>query len=116
MLMTDLEITKKCAEALGYQCLPIGDGRYRATWDGTAVYMIAEAQGMTQRFDPLHDDAQAMELVKKLRLNVIASQFKGGHWVVNYRHFVDATSRDDLNRAICECVAILSSSDAEGRR
>ena len=46
--MTDLELTKLCAEAMGIEISPVrhGDGDFSL-------------------YDPLHDDAQAMALVKK---------------------------------------------------
>jgi predicted NAD/FAD-dependent oxidoreductase len=59
------------------------------------------------RYDPLHDDAQAMALVKRFRLNVTVSG--DTYWDVDNddgsgRRFADAMQHD-LNRAIVECVA-----------
>jgi len=54
-------------------------------------------------YDPLHDDAQAMALVKKLRLSV---EYQGVPSGFNW-HVMSAmvSSSADLNRAIVECVA-----------
>ena len=91
--MNDLEITKLCAEAL----LP-------NVW----------AHG---EWNPLHDDAQAMALVKEFRLNIgeywrstkFSSEVVGWQVEINSRPFQtlpDCTAKhSDLNRAICECVA-----------
>ena len=46
--LTDLEIVRLCAEAMGLTSWQSGEGRY----------------------DPLHDDAQAMELMKRLGLSI----------------------------------------------
>lgn len=89
----DLEVTKLCAEAIGN------------------VYTVDPDSG----YDPLHDDAQAMALVKKLRLRILPLVgFKVGDsgssgveaWKVfgAEDHFEEAFSVN-LNYAICECVA-----------
>ena len=60
-------------------------------------------------YDPLHDDAQAMALVKRFELDqrrIINGNSKA--WVVMLSDTVPARSsayNTDLNRAICECVA-----------
>ena len=53
-------------------------------------------------YDPLHDDAQAMALVKKFRLLV-----DGGNamWCVHGDTAGSGRIDDDLNRAIVGCVA-----------
>ena len=84
--MTDLEITKLCAEAMG------GEG-----------FAYDE---FGPKYDPLHDDAQAMALVKKFELSVeFSDEFHtNSDWAVCRGTTIQAYSRD-LNRAICECVA-----------
>ncbi len=61
-------------------------------------------------YDPLTNDAQAMALVKKLRLELY---YEWGHpddpWCVCVYHADELeenhfTSDVDINRAICECV------------
>src|SRR5690348_14421110 len=62
--MTDLEITRLCAEAMGYLVefapteLPIG------------IAMKGGGQASEDLYDPLHDDAQAMALVKKVPMTI----------------------------------------------
>ena len=57
--MTDLEITRLCAEAMG-----LG-------WqdDRTDGGITAQEGTYNYKYDPLHDDAQAMALVKKMRFD-----------------------------------------------
>ena len=93
--MTDLEITRLCAEAMG--CA------WKQTQDGVFVDSFTE-------YDPLHDDAQAMAMVKKLNICVWGTE--SGWWRVvgNWRAMSGALQEPDaagkdLNRAICECVA-----------
>ena len=78
--MTDLGITKLCAEAIG--------------WELSCGGVI---------FDPLYNDLHAMALVKKFMLDCWFDPGRGS-WKAQYS--VEAQSEnDDLNRAICECVA-----------
>lgn len=114
--LTDLEVTRLCAEASevwkeAHKWFP--------TWTLDATFSgIREANGQIylvpnnpmrqdpQLYDPLHDDAQAFQLVKKCRLDISA-----GHgdfadlWCV--RHFTTNAASDgnDLLRCICLCVA-----------
>ena len=120
--MTDIEITKLCAEAMGWKhlgavgILPLpgenkGDYANRADklnlpwcysnqndwWvdpEGRRVCGPCE-----MNLDPLHDDAQAMALVKKFRPNIYHQ--KGSWWVR------DSCPASDLNRSICEWVALM---------
>ena len=85
--MTDLEITRLCAEAMGYEYS-----------DGSGTICVSKAG--VGNYDPLHDDAQAMALVKKFRLEVQDC----GKWFVSEHQNADAFE-DDLNRAICLTVA-----------
>ena len=105
--MTDLEITKLCAEAMG---LPWPKGKlYGATPNACKVLIKEGSEDGDRRdtyYDPLHDDAQAMALVKKLQLS-IAEPRAGCGWGV-YRHDAlrqQTSEHADLNRAICLCVA-----------
>jgi hypothetical protein len=54
-------------------------------------------------FDPLHDDEQAMALVKKFGLTIYGPR-KDIDWRVGTPS-IDTTESPDLNRAIVECVA-----------
>lgn len=98
--MTDLEITKLCAEAMGLKGVHISHDKFG---DARVLYVPSGNDGV--RYNPLHDDAQAMALVKKLRLSVIAAPMAG--WIVHNGEDATFTKSvgTDLNRAICECVA-----------
>jgi hypothetical protein len=78
--MTDPEMTKLCAKAMDVD----------PAWP----------------WRPLHDDAQAMTLVKKHQLRVHPPEINGSPrwWVLNNEETHGAES-DDLNRAIVKCVA-----------
>ena len=87
--MTDLEITTLCAKAMGIRL----DADMLA--DGVIGY------------SPLHDDAQAMALIRRLQLCIQPPEAIGVMaWHVWKFHKPNHTAvSDDLNRAICECVA-----------
>ncbi len=94
--MTDLDMTKLCAEAIGYT---VSDGNYGPT----ALYCQKPEDGVPNVFfSPLTNDAQCMALVKKFRLNI--GQLTNGIKVFTPDLRFDADSKD-LNRAIVECVA-----------
>ena len=109
--MDDLTITRLCAEAMGWQhkTIAILDGRKKI---GDTFYVLRDIspKGEWHPYDPLHDDAQAMALVKKCSLSIIAGEKPGGgltgNWgiippgVLSPKHW-----QPDLNRAICECVS-----------
>ena len=101
--MTDLEMTRLCAEAMGYS-----DVRKK----GDHVHERRLGKTMPGIYWPIDDDAQAMALVKKFQADICwgADEPNGilGNWycdigpntVSSYK-----TSNSNLNRAICECVA-----------
>ena len=91
--MTDLEITKLCAEAMGVDFSK-----------GFGTITCKECGEIGIPYDPLHDDAQAMALVKKFQLQV---DWSAGDlvWINNRRGSYAKADPADLNRAICECVA-----------
>lgn len=98
--MTDEQLTKKCAIAMGIPLVAMDTGEL-ATIAGTAYYHKGTR---TFSYDPLHDDAQAMALVKKFKL-MITPDILPNEWRVDFEEII---GRDpDLNRAICECVAKL---------
>jgi hypothetical protein len=110
--MTDLEITRLCAEAMD---LPedysvtktIG---YR---EEGHIWTRHEADAIGSMYHPLHDDAQAMALVKRMEL-YIAPDPNG--WDVGPENTKgDAVINTDLNRAICECVARMQLAKREGK-
>src|SRR5258705_338624 len=91
---------------------------------GHADYMVNSLDSMPpsitvmvgrKEFDPLHDDAQAMALVKKFDLCImrrgslqLSGSFKPSAYQVS--QYIDGNTDNfvvtatDLNRAICECV------------
>ncbi len=82
--MTDLEITKLCAEAMG------------------VTPSLVHADGQI-KYWPLTEDAQAMALVKKFGVAVYRGD--SGWWWADIINLVMRVSNADLNRAICLCVA-----------
>jgi hypothetical protein len=104
--MTDLEMTKRCAEAIG--------AGPEASHGKVAIYEKNDDGSLTQHdFNPLHDDAQAMALVKRFDLNV----WRGADtWRVIGGPTGDEgdTWGADLNRAIVECVAKMQSQKPPG--
>mgnify|MGYP001573327389 CR=1 FL=1 len=91
--MTDLEITKLCAE---------GDGSLAAKLYLQAISDTtgADIKAWLEGYAPLHDDAQAMALVKKFRLDIRQGQSgQTTGWLVG------GVFHPNLNRAICEAVA-----------
>ena len=81
--MTDLEMTRLCAEAMN---LPMIQGNSICSAD----------------YDPLHNDAQAMALVKKFH---IALGWNDPGWGAFRQDIKSWVTNDDLNRAIVECIA-----------
>jgi len=111
--MTDLEMTKLCAEAMEYTYETF-NGTVYADCGPNAHLKICTDNCTRYYYNPLHDDAQAMALVKKLR---ISPKYKNGAWGIieffdvseNQGAFVDV-SNPDLNRAVVECVAKMQTS------
>jgi len=97
--MTDLEMTKLCAEAMGIrvwkETKPGGFSRYR--------------DEMKHSYNPIHNDAQAMALVKRFGLSI--SWPKGQVVTVMSLETRFAESKD-YNRAIVECVAKMQQAKA----
>lgn len=107
--MTDLEITKRCAENMGYtfsESLHAAKGpKEERDWRG----------GVRKRYvnyDPLVDRNQAMQLVEKFHLDIICRKNDYPNeldypdellWGVYYGE--SCAENDDLRRAICKCVA-----------
>lgn len=96
--MTDLEMTRLCAEAMG-------DGEAIARpWprDGgtPTCYVLI---GRDETYDPFHDDAQMVALVKKFNLGLNPPDPGTGdnEWMIGY----ECARNIDLNRAVVECVA-----------
>ena len=101
--MTDLEITKLCLDADGRESVFSESTNrhmlvYRAVWDNNCK--------SHEEYDPLTNDAQAMALVKKFRLD-IDSGFDSDEGRTDWQVIGTGAiaTNSDLNRAIVECVA-----------
>lgn len=99
--MTDLEMTRLCAEAMGYPSDGYGN-----------QYGILVLMGHPFTYDPYHDDAQAMALVKKMNIQIHWHGFAGAPLkMVTVKGKTEPYGEvteircEDLNRAIVECVA-----------
>lgn len=105
--MTDVEMTKLCAQAMGYREVEEHDG-YRVIADRVYLLHGNPVSGYNlYDYQPVVDDAQAMALVKRLELQILPpgnspSSKKKNWYVWCGRNLAFDT---DLNHAICECVA-----------
>lgn len=101
--MNDIDLTKKCADAMG---IPV-----KAFPANTIEYYWRIEPACFVNYNPLHNDAQAMALIRKFELDmhVHHSPEQGkicyaSHWDGPERR--DAYAYDvELNRAIVKCVA-----------
>lgn len=101
--MTDFEKMQKCAVAMGLlNVIQSTDGM------GNQKLHIATGPFMRE-YDPLHNDEQAMALLKKFPMDVFADR-GNPFWRVRLAadHNVGNGMSDNLNRAIVECVANLT--------
>ena len=102
MLMTDLEMTKLCAEAVGLNAMIVGE---------EVKLTLPPLRGYVHTYDPLHDDTQAMALLRKFTLAVWGADYAAGEWKWHAESQVPDESPHELghgdtpNRAIVECVA-----------
>lgn len=99
--MTDLEIRVACAKALGYWVEAHIQGFRAINKNGFVVGKINH--GSYQQYNPLVNDAQAMELVKVLELDIYAPR-PGFGWTVGTAS-ITRVENANLNQAICECAA-----------
>ena len=111
--MTDLEMVKACAEAMGHPHLHVEENFMESR--GQLFYMYHPIDADRPQFslyDPLHDDAQAMALVKRFGL-ILDPQHDGQDfasdpgWEVTHPSMPEnyLSINPDLNRAIVGCVA-----------
>lgn len=93
--LSDLEITRRCAEMMGIS--------FEIGGDPAAVW-ISRENG--DEYNPFHDEAQAMALVKRFRLSVDRYDAECEDWIVSADGKLNLFAVDtDLNRAICLAVA-----------
>ena len=107
--MTDAEITRACAVAMGLREILYRDGQPYAKHPESALRM-AEGRKATHWYDPLHNDAQMVGLVKKLFIEILVDGPVGRSedWTWTARIGDCITHGHDLNRAVCVCVARLA--------
>ncbi len=94
--MTDLEKIKLCAEVMGEVVI-------QALVDGSGCLNV---QTQHYQYDPLHDDAQVMALVRKFKLSV--NPQADGSCEVSYFDADDeirVDAKEGINCAIVECIA-----------
>lgn len=97
--MTDLEMTKLCAGAMGYDYAVLNPA------DASFVYCHGTGPG---EYAPLRNDAQAMALARRFMMTL---DFFAGHAALpipgsfGERH--STFSDESINRAIVECVAAM---------
>ena len=88
--MTDLEMTRLCAEAAGILLIGSLEGA-----NGIKLFN-------GKLYDPLHDDAQAMALIKRFHIEL----WYDTRWAGQIRNLLNTQAIDaDLNRAIVQVVA-----------
>ncbi len=107
--MTDLEITRKCAEAMGYK---VGTAEEMGADDDEeeglifGVDDISTVMRVGTPYNPLHDDAQCFAMLVKFKLSVC---YNGGWCCVKNDDkgmlISGAFHYETLNAAICNCVA-----------
>ena len=108
--MTDLEMTRLCAEAMGYAPMP-----KEGPSDVILFVRIPASHIMLpeeiRRYDPIHDCAQSMDLAYWLSTNGVLS-IGQRHLLFDYSDsglgccWVDKDeTREGFRRAIVECVA-----------
>ena len=113
--MTDLEMTRLCAEAMGIEVSVSTDGI-----GGNALWMFSGGVSPTiayaSKYDPLHDDAQAMALLcwivrynENELLELSNHVFFYTHRDFTFTQFGAFFEASHLRRAICECVAKMQS-------
>lgn len=120
--LSDIEMTLACAAAVGFVPLTLGHGIPQIASEHS-IYVLDEygdheIDGKRHRvYDPLHDDAQAMALVRKFEPDIVHS-LDGFVTVSIYDtdalpHSVTGKA-PDLIRCICECVANIARERGEG--
>ena len=110
-MKTDLEMTRLCAEAMGYPEYENPDRRAPKPVAPCILVLKMDENATRELYDPLDDDAQAMALVKKSGVAILLDV---DEWVV-IKKSEDACRNKDLNRAICECVAKMHASISNRR-
>ena len=104
--MTDLELVRLCAEAIEFQI--VADSNIGPVRVQSPILTTHDCEGHI--YDPLHDDAQAMALVKKFPICIL---WAGADTRVSVGLVYEQgcySQRQDMNRAICMAVAKMQAS------
>lgn len=104
--MTDLELTRLCAEAMGHPHLHVEENFMESR--GQLFYMYHPIDADRPQFslyDPLHDDAQAMALVKRFPIQIEGYPDDRHVCLFDSGSVFTTMNVKDLNRAVVECVA-----------
>lgn len=115
--MTDIEMTRLCAEAMGWH---VSEWSHMVPPPSASSVPVSElGEFGWHSFDPLLDDAQAMALVKKFSIDILWSWAEqvGCRIVLRDRAHPDdlpevSCDYKDLNRAIVECCARMQAAKA----
>ena len=98
--MTDLEITRLCAEAMRFE--PVCSMIQPKSDKQPKYWKIGRREFPMSSYKPLHDDAQVMALMKKFPLQTILAL--SDH--LDRYPLEDAPERAaEINRVVCECIA-----------
>jgi hypothetical protein len=98
--MNDYQIVKLCAEAMGYKT------NQGVIDENDRLHICLEDKSKFTLYDPLHDDAQCMALIKRFNLRIDRDRGIPTKWGVYSKvNFDDIQFDTDLNRAVCLAVA-----------
>lgn len=119
--LSDLEITKLCAEAIGYEHINVENRRGIGT--DTGIWVGYSSEGDMSIYDPLRNnafgDAQCFALMKRFAHSMDKNpEYLGGEYFVSMSNGnTQASGRgNNLTRLICECVARMQDADkGEGK-
>jgi hypothetical protein len=109
--MTDEEMTKLCAEAMGWTFVDQSSPPER--WKAAHYLFDGARIEWACMYDPLNSDKHAMALVKKFNLCIDHNDSENWN-VCKYHGFERPPEQGwnpDLNRAIVECVAEIQTSN-----
>jgi hypothetical protein len=113
--LNDLEMTKLCAEAMGYTLHVMSSDRGLRLTKGDERLVIGEGLTILRKYDPLHDDAQCMALDQVMIDNGYCITYESDEYEIypndaekrqpTYFKNVDMTKPENRRRMRVECVA-----------
>lgn len=102
--MSELDLIERCAKAMGFRTHRVSDKVFYCPDEQTSI-----PKGI---WNPLKDDFQAMAMVKKLGINFTAPTSDDKQWYAWTYRQGEIAEHASLNRALCECVAKLTTGEA----